>query len=162
MRREEERKMAPTKIRIDLNAGIVELEGEEAFVSNQLEKLLPILQTAKQEGSNNRDIKAPPDEADVVEPDPAIEVVRKRRKGGNPPKGASCRARILELKKDGFFKSHRSPNDIVAGLKAKGWTHATNQVSAALIMMFNKGEIQRTGADGKFMYFWDRDSGAAE
>ena len=146
--------MVTSKIKIDLNARVAELEGDEAFVSAQLEKLLPLLQasTSVQADSDDRDTEPNGSRA----PRNSSEPGKKKRKSANPPQGASCRARILELKKDGFFKSHRSPNDIVSGLKAKGWTHANNQVGAALTNVFAKAEIQRTGADGKFMYFWDR------
>src|SRR5690242_1264151 len=100
--------MAATKVRIDLNAGVVELEGDEAFVSAQLDKLLPVLQISQRSTSNDREEDPPP--AGASRADPTTD--KKRRKGSVPPKGASCRSRILELKKDGFFSEHRSPNDI--------------------------------------------------
>ena len=64
---------------------------------------------------------------------------------------------FLTLKEEGFFKQHRSTGDIVEGLKGKGWTHAGNQVGAALTNMFGRGDIQRTKeGSGPWSYFWDR------
>lgn len=82
---------------------------------------------------------------------------KKRRVVRQPPPGSSCRDRIKTLKADGFFKQRRSTTDIVAGLAKKGWTHNSKQVGAALTIMFDKGELQRTKEDGAFEYFWDRD-----
>ena len=81
----------------------------------------------------------------------------KRKKRPAPPPGASCRDRINKLKADGFFKGAKATGDIVEGLGKKGWTHNAPQVGAALTIMFNKDEIQRTKDGGSFKYYWDRD-----
>lgn len=82
---------------------------------------------------------------------------KKKRTFRQPPPGTSCRDRIKVLKRSGFFKDPKTPGEIVVGLGKKGWTHNSSQVGAALTIMFNKHEIQRTKDGGIFKYYWDRD-----
>ena len=97
------------------------------------------------------------DEENGTDDEVAEPKAKKKKIVRQPPPGASCRDRIKTLKADGFFKDTRTPGDIVTGLGKKGWTHNSPQVGAALTIMFNKGEIQRTKDGGAFKYFWDRD-----
>ena len=62
----------------------------------------------------------------------------------------------MVLRDDGFFKEHQTPSQIVEGLAKHGWTHNSNQVSAAAGNMFTRGDIQRTKKAKGFAYFWDR------
>lgn len=64
---------------------------------------------------------------------------------------------MLTLKKDGFFREQRTPAQIVEALGKKGWTHNSNQVSAAGGQMFKRSDIQRTKMGKGFAYFWDRE-----
>lgn len=82
---------------------------------------------------------------------------KKKRAVRQPPPGSSCRDRIKVLKSKGFFKTAKTTTDIVTGLGKEGWTHNSPQVGAALSIMFDKGEIQRTKDGGSFKYYWDRD-----
>lgn len=157
--------MTSVRVKIDVPAGLIELEGEKEFVGSYLDKLLPLVE-AVGFGANGRSEDAPGEDTSSFSPsEPASgengssETPKKKRKvPKRPPAGASCRDRILILRGDGFFKEHRSPTDIVAGLAKKGWTHKANQVSAALTTMFSNGEVQRTKADDGpgYTYFWDR------
>ena len=157
--------MPDVRVKIDVNSGLIELEGEKEFVSSYLDRLLPMVEAAKfgaghsgkPPGTEDEDLPLVPPNGGITE-DAAVKQA-KRRVPRRPPSGASCRDRILVLKKEGFFKEHRSPTDIVKGLAKKGWTYKGNQVSAALTTMFSStGEIQRTAASqGRgFVYFWDR------
>jgi hypothetical protein len=155
------------RVKIDVASGLIELEGEEDFVSTYLEKLLPMVQAAGFGGTAHLDNGAR-DETSDAESDglaatenPIADGAKKKRKlGRRPPAGTSCRDRILILKGDGFFKNHHSTTEIVDGLAKKGWTYKSNQVGAALTVMFEKGEIQRTKDSSKsgFSYYWDRHS----
>ncbi len=156
--------MTTNKVRIDALSGIVEVEGEKEFVDEQMQKIIPLIQSSgfgsaavrkngaehlgKENGVEHEDEEAEAEEA--------AQGAKKRRKVSMPPKGQSCRDRIKTLKDDGFFKEHRTPSDIVAGLAKKGWTHKVNQVGAALTTMFEKGEVQRTSDGSGFKYYWDR------
>jgi len=143
-----------TKLLINYRENIVEAAGSEEFVRFIYEDFKGRIATQPPNSRPSKDITE--DDAET-ENGNAHRVVKKRRKAANQPQGASCRARILQLRQEKFFASQRSPTDIVVGLKAKGWTHTQNQVGAALTQMFSKGELQRTGAsDGNFKYFWDR------
>lgn len=150
--------MSNAKVRIDVPAGIVELEGDEGFVTTYLDKLLPFIEAG---GFGTGPGEEPSPTNDGSSDSQEKKQARKRRVPKRPPSGSSCRDRILILRKDGFFKGNqRSPSAIVAGLEKKGWTYALNQVGAALTTMFNNGEIQRTKEEGKgksFKYFYDRD-----
>lgn len=149
------------RVHIDAPAGVVEIEGEKDFVEGLLAKLFPLLEEA---GFGSRPPNGAPTQADSIPAEPddgAAEQTPKpkvkRRKVSAPPRGQSCAARILTLREEGFFKDHRSATEIVEGLKGKGWTHAPNQVGAALTQMFGRGDIQRTKeGNGAFKYFWDR------
>lgn len=150
------------RVRVDAPAGIIELEGEAAFVSGFFEKMLPLIEKAGFRVA----VPIPPAPQVVDQQTPEVNGKTppeqnagkpKKKKRSNPPAGASCRDRILTLKADGFFKSQKTPSDIVAGLAKKGWVHNTNQVGASLTRMFEKDEIQRTSDGGGFGYYWDRD-----
>lgn len=147
--------MADAKVRIDAPSGVVELEGDERFVTAYLDKLLPFIEaggfgtslgqdvTNPNDGNNGAGNKKPP---------------RKRRAPKRPPAGSSCRERIVNLRDDAFFKEKRSLSEIVKGLAQKGWVHTSNQVGASLSQMFSNGEIQRTQDGKSFKYFYDRDN----
>lgn len=150
------------RIHIDAPAGVIDLEGEKEFVEGLLAKLFPLIEEAGF-GSRPRVNGA----TAAAEPEPDSDetlsaekgtVKGKKRRVGPTPKGQSCAARILALRQEGFFKQHRSTPDIVEGLKSKGWTHAGNQVAAALSQMFKTGQIQRTKeGKGAWKHYWDRE-----
>lgn len=150
--------VSSNRVMIDAAAGVFELEGEADFVATQLDKLLPLV-------SAGGFVKAAPDAEDVADeqtpttPDAKPNGAKKSKRGASsrPPKGHSCSDRIMTLREDGFFKEQRTPAQIVEGLGAKGWTHTSNQVSAAGGQMFNRGDIQRTKVGQGFAYYWDRE-----
>lgn len=152
------------RVHIDAPAGVIDIEGEKDFVEGLLAKLFPLIEEAGF-GSRPEDggSPAPGDESPAGPKDTAavdtVEAPKKRVRKAvkQPPAGQSCPARIQALKEEGFFKEHRAPADIVARLKAKGWTHNLNQVGAATSALFNKGSLQRTKeGKGPWLYFWDR------
>ncbi|ODT47083.1 MAG: hypothetical protein BGO80_17605 [Devosia sp. 63-57] len=149
------------RVHIDAPAGVVEIEGEKEFVEGLLAKLFPLLEDAgfgsRPPNGTSVQIDSAPGEAEDGAAEPTLKPKAKRRRVSAPPKGQSCAARILTLRDEGFFKDHRSSTEIVEGLKSKGWTHAPNQVGAALTQMFARGDIQRTKeGNGAWKYFWDR------
>jgi hypothetical protein len=153
------------RVHIDAPAGVVEIEGEKDFVEGLLGKLFPLIEAVGFGSRPKNTVSIDPivdPSSDVANeaPTDATEGSKKRvrRPFKQPPSGQSCPARIQVLKEEGFFKEHRSPADIVAALKTKGWTHNLNQVGAATSQMFGKGAIQRTKiGKGPWQYFWDRE-----
>jgi hypothetical protein len=157
--------MSTVRVKIDAPAGLVELEGDRETVREYLDKLLPLIESAgfgTVSRSENGIGGEPSDPAEAEQSAAAANGAaaappkKKRRVAKRPPAGSSCRERILILRRDGFFKEHRSSNDIVVGLGKKGWTHTSNQVGASLSTMFSNAEIQRTKEGGSFTYYWDR------
>jgi hypothetical protein len=152
------------RVHIDAPAGVIDIEGEKDFVEGLLVKLFPLIEevgfgSRPQSPLTGQDTEgnspAVPDAGAVEE---AGKAKIKRRRGSTPPKGQSCGDRLLTLKADGFFKEHRGGSEIIAGLKAKGWTHKNNQIAAAAGNLFERGQLQRTKeGNGPFKYFWDRD-----
>lgn len=157
------------RIHIDAPTGVIEVEGEKDFVEAQLDKLLPLIQSCgfgtrpaveqKNNGESLPSLTTNEEQANEEGIESAANGAPKRSRRGKSraPKGQSCADRILTLKSDGYFKKQRSPSDIVEALGEKGWTHKSNQVSAALVNMFERNDIQRTKSGRGFLYFWDRD-----
>lgn len=151
------------RVHIDAPAGIIDIEGEKDFVEGLLARLFPLIEEAglgsrPQQQPNGQDVD---EDAGNTEAEPAEEIGKPkitRRRGSTPPKGHSCADRMLVLKTDGFFKKQQGGADIVAGLKAKGWSHKNNQVAAAGESLFKRGLIQRTKeGNGPWLYYWDRE-----
>lgn len=152
--------MSGNRIMIDAAAGIFEMEGEADFVAAQLDKLLPLVTAGgfvkrAAPSENSDDVEKPPQ----PQPESKSNGSKKSKRGtsSRPPKGHSCSDRMMTLREDGFFKEQKTPAQIVEGLGAKGWSHASNQVSAAGVQMFNRGDIQRTKVGNGFSYYWDRE-----
>lgn len=154
--------MTANRIMIDAAAGVFELEGEAEFVSAQLDKLLPIVKTggfSKPDSNEEETFVATQQNLQDVQPQAKTNGTKKSKRGTGtrPPKGHSCADRMMTLRTDGFFKEQKTPAQIVKDLGAKGWTHTSNQVSAAGGQMFNRGDIQRTKVGNGFAYYWDRE-----
>lgn len=158
-----------TKIHINLTQGILEVEGESDFVRdiyNDFKSELSKHAMQKQQVHTNenrhpsyvRAINTFNTEIPANSESNLIPTKKKAKRSGNrAPKGHSCADRITILRTKGFFKSPKTPKEIVQGLAKEGWTHKNNQVAAAAVDMFNRGQIQRTSAGNGFTYFWDRD-----
>lgn len=154
------------RVHIDAPSGVIDLEGEKEFVEGMLARLFPLIESAgfgsrspSQTIDRVADDAAPASEDDdTAEGDSKTTKSKAKRKRNVAPKGHTCADRIISLKEDGFFKSKRGLSDIINGLSQKGFTHQSNQVSAAGESLFKRGLLQRT-KDGKgpFMYYWDRD-----
>ena len=158
------------RIHIDAPTGIIEVEGEKDFVEAQIDKLWPLIEargfgvgpaaTEATDPSNGESSPAASELANEANSDSETKGAtsrRQRRTANKPPKGHSCADRIKALRDEGFFKERRTPTQIVQGLKAKGFTHSTNQVSAAGANMHKRSDIQRTKTgNGPWEYYWDR------
>lgn len=147
---------------IDAAAGVFELEGEAEFVSAQLDKLLPIVKAggfSKPDTSEEETFEGSQQILPDVQPPEKTNGTKKSKRGTGtrPPKGHSCADRMMTLRGEGFFKEQKTPAQIVEKLGVKGWTHASNQVSAAGGQMFKRGDIQRTKVGNGFAYYWDRE-----
>jgi hypothetical protein len=105
--------MTNAKVRIDVPAGVIELEGDEGFVTTYLDKFLPFIDAGGFGTGLGQAAPASDDESNGSEDK---KPARKRRASKRPPSGSSCRDRILVLRKAGFFKGEQpTPSDIVKG-----------------------------------------------
>lgn len=158
------------RIHIDARTGVIEVEGEKDFVETQLDKLLPLIEacgfgtmpaaTETANVSHRENPSSAPEPANNANGDGQAKGAgarRQKRAMNKPPKGHSCADRIRALRDEGFFEEGKTPTQIVQGLKAKGFTHTTNQVSAAGANMHKRNDIQRTKTgNGPWQYYWDR------
>jgi hypothetical protein len=78
--------------------------------------------------------------------------IKKGRKTTTKRSGPSCADRIVALKTKSFFSEPRSNGDVKDGLKTDGHSYASNQVAATLTNLHSRGELRRTGAEGKWLY----------
>lgn len=152
------------RVHIDAPAGVIEIEGEKEFVQSLLDKLFPLLEDAKfgsrpQQSRDHQSVEIAEEMEDgLSEEDSKSDKSKVKRKRISTPKGHSCADRIMSLKDDGFFKTHRGNSEIIKGLAANGFTHKANQVAAAGESLFKRGLLQRTkDGNGPFKYYWDRD-----
>jgi hypothetical protein len=152
------------RVHIDAPAGVIDIEGEKDFVEGMLAKLFPLVEEAGfgSRPSQGRDDQVADADGEVEDGAPEdaakTEKLKVKRKRTVAPKGHSCADRMTALRDEGFFKAQRGTGEIVTGLAAKGYTHKSNQVSAASEALFKRGALQRTkDGSGPFKYFWDRD-----
>jgi hypothetical protein len=149
--------MTTVRAKIDIASGLFELEGDKDFVSDHLDKLMPLI--SRFPVPKLGELKGPPKGDNAEENDegePVDSAKKKKRMPKRPAGGASCRERIVILRDKGFFSTKRGASDVKQGLETEGWTYQNNQIGAALTQMFGGGEIRRTKEGGSFKYFWDR------
>jgi hypothetical protein len=149
------------KAKIDLANRLIELEGPTEFVSEHLAKLEDVLKNIhqiKEINANSEIIENPKIEIfnSKTSDETAVSTKKKKKVPKRPAGAKSCRVLLLELRSNKFFNQQRTPKDIVTGLLEKGFRHTENQISAALSIMFSKGEIKRQNPDGEgWKYHWD-------
>lgn len=131
---------------IDLQKGLIEIEGDEKFVEriysdfreSTLEKLSQ--RTFENVGS---DEKQPVTDGETTFPKKS-----RRRKAGGP----SCASRIEILKDEGFFGAARSPAEVREKLSEKGSTYESKNVAAALTDLIKAAKLRRFKDNGNWMY----------
>ena len=117
--------MSINRIMIDAPTGLIEIEGEKDFVEAQFDKILPLIEGCgfgqSVKPSEDDTSQASPNSKEVAPPvaSDANGGKKTKRAIDRPPKGHSCADRILELRKDGFFKDQKTPAQIVEGLGKK-------------------------------------------
>lgn len=133
------------KLHVNLHQGILDVEGDQAFVEKMLaefksnlskfvEKPAPSETPDNGGGANGGGKKA-----------------RQKTSGGKKG-GPSCAERISAIKQEGFFKALRTGKEIREKLEEKGTAYASNQVAAALIHMVKRNDLRRVKKDGSWWY----------
>lgn len=130
------------KMIIDLQKGLIEVEGDEKFIervySDFRASALDKLSTAKFDSGGQGDVRENGDET------PPAKKARRRVKTTGP----SCASRIRNLKDEGFFKAARSAGEVKEKLREKGTTYASKNVAAALNDVIKSGELRRFDEGG--------------
>jgi hypothetical protein len=132
------------KLHINVQQGIIEVEGEPEFVEQiykdykaELQKLL---------------VAASRDTAGEEEKPPAPRRTKSPKSPSRAKKGTGCAERILALKGEHYFKTLRNSTEVREKLGEKGTTYAPNLVSASLNILIKRGELRRVKQDGVWHY----------
>lgn len=132
-----------SKIHINLSLGLLEVEGEEAFIKD-------IYQDAKTSGL----LTVPPVSPAVTNGSSESDGDQQTKPKRNVVKrtGPGCGARITELKDEKFFTDLREAKDIREALSAKGHNYESKHIAAALTDLTKRGVLRRLKRDGKWLY----------
>jgi hypothetical protein len=127
---------------IDLQKGLIEVEGDEKLV----ERVYSDLKEITLDKLSNGTFDAPRDERDEIAEDAEkpSRTPRRRAKAGGP----SCASRIETLKKEAFFAAGRSVGDVRNKLREKGSTYESKNVAAALTNLTKAGKLRRFNEGG--------------
>ena len=129
-----------TKLHINVQQKIIEVDGDAAFVSTVYDDFKDYLL---------REFEA------AKEPAGAVKRATKEQltnRAARIKSGTSCAERILAIKTDGFFNSLRSASEVGEKLAERGTTYASNQVTAALTNLTKRSELRRVKQDGSWKY----------
>lgn len=140
--------MDTVKAVISIGESSIQLEGSQEFVEKYLEKYDSIIESWN----------ASPVSIKTVEKESIAEKeqrkAQKKKRIRRTSAGPSCSDKIRELLNEGFFKEQKSNAEVTKALQEiKGVRFPSNVVSAALINLFARGELQRT-LKGKTPYYY--------
>jgi hypothetical protein len=139
--------MAEAKAIINVQTGIVELEGSVDFVSKYLDKFEHLVGRfdENQNGSAKPELTTP--EASAV-----AGVNGRKKKATSKKSGPSCGDRVRELKSEGFFSEPRTSQDVQAALKERATPYDTKHISAALIYQVGTKNLRRIQKGETWLY----------
>jgi len=132
------------RLHIDVRNGIVEAEGDEAFVATVYSdfKSGVMQQLGRAEPTQRLPLVDEVTEA----PKP------KQQRRSTRRSGPSCMSRIEALKDDKFFNELRTSNEIGAKLREKGTAYEGKRVAAALHNLTAARKLRRIQEDGVWKY----------
>ena len=141
------------KLHINAGTGLFEIEGDPDFVPRIYEDLKSVLlERLVRYNANPQELpKTTTFEPAASEPN-GDATGKKARRGVTKRAGPSCADRIISLKGKGFFSGPQSGKQVKEGLRDDGHSYQSNQVAAALTNLHGRGELRRTGAEGKWQY----------
>ena len=128
------------KMSIDLQKGLIEVEGDEKFV----ERVYGDVKETVLVNLSARTAEPTPSEGSELANNEEPRKARRRARTGGP----SCAARIEVVKDEGFFKQPRSAAEVRGKLKEKGTTYASKNVAAALNNLTKSGKLRRFNEGG--------------
>ena len=143
------------KIHIEAGSAQFKIEGEKEFALRTYDDVAGLIEERLFKQSPNRALAAALKEADAgannatVADDAAARTTGKATSKRNAP---GCREHVMDLKANGFFSTPRSNSEVRDGLRAVGHSYQSAQIGAALTKLHSKGELGRTGSEGKWLY----------
>jgi len=140
--------MDTVKVVISIGESSIQLEGPQEFVEKYLEKYDSII-----ESWNVSPVSIRPVEKESVA-DKEQKEAQKKKRIRKTSAGPVCSDKIRELLNEGFFKELKGTAEVTKALQEiKGLRYESNLVSATLISMFDRNELQRT-FKGKRPYYY--------
>jgi hypothetical protein len=134
------------KLIIDLQAGRIEVDGDEKFVERMYSEFREATLQKLSNGTFERSSVDQKGEQESSAASPARG--RRRGKVGGP----SCASRIEALKGEDFFKTPRSPAEVREKLAEKGSTYDSNNIAAALSNLTKASKVRRFKDGGNWKY----------
>lgn len=139
--------MVQAKASIQLGDLSIELEGSEAFVSQELDRLADTIA--------QRAASAPLLNVEGYEPaaseEPSKDAKPKRVRSSTGA-GAGCAAKVKALLADGFFAKGQTTSQVEAKLREQATPYPKNKISAALISMTSRKILRRYQENGEWAY----------
>ncbi|WP_395612952.1 hypothetical protein [Allosphingosinicella sp.] len=129
------------KLTIDLQRGLIEVDGDEKFVERVYADVRETLLTKLAAATVEPD--APGEQSKSAESETPKRAKRRPRTGG-----PSCAGRIESIKDEGFFKQPKAAAEVREKLKEKGTTYGSNNVAAALNNLTKAGKLRRFNENG--------------
>ncbi len=140
--------MDTVKALINIEEGVIELEGPKEFVEKYLDQYQVFIEKGFTLPSTPRRNSK---EAEVGKVE---KLTPKRTRTAKSKAGPTCADKIRELIEEGYFKEPKTTADISEYLlQQKGYVNAKKDVSANLKHMFDRGEIKRIREGKTFKHY---------
>ena len=126
-----------TRLSVDLQNGLIEIEGELEFVERIYDEMRPFLLGRLEISPSAKPVK---NGSGRNKDNPSKEQKSPRRRKSAGP---SCASRIKELQDDGFFALPRVVGEVKEKLSEKGATYENKHVAAALTQLTQSSVLRR-------------------
>lgn len=152
------------RICINAPAGIIEIEGDAEFIEHHFDRLMSLVESApfgihlsrhQSAGATAFSDPGVSQQTASVSSKPEVMTQKQKRPSRKrPSKNQTVTARVVDLRKEGFFKTPRAINEVYDELQNKrGFNCARNQITAALKNLYDRGVLSRKKENKQFVYY---------